>query len=982
MGAVYQARQISLQRIVAVKILAPKHARDQEYVQRFQLEARATGKLNHPNIVAATAVGFADRYYYFAMEFVEGESLKAKIVRKGALPEDEVVRIGAAMASALSHAHEAGIIHRDVKPDNILIDTAGTAKLTDLGLAKLQEKEDGSLTKSGATVGTPHYIAPEQASGERDIDGRADVYSLGCTLYHAATGRTPFDATNAAMLMVKHLNEKIPHPQAIRPELSDEFCAVLSRMVARNREDRYTDMQEAAEDLDALAHGEEPVHGPLPSGKSNFTSSNRAPKLATSKKLMVPERGQSSRLLQAASRHGGERRTNVRRSESSNSIYAVAGTFALLTVAALGWLMLRSKSPSKDMAQETRPAPAKTTSPEKTDMPSESSPWNKNTSQKSEATPVGLEPPKADALPPGWTRIFNSRDLTGWRIDRPSWRVENGDLVGQGPGEGMGMLEYAERISTDFEVSFRPTRQGMFHLDWSDGTQECDVLVQRADGVLQLLRFDGKKNKPLADYAMQPSERLKDVRLSVRGGQIDVFVDALLRLSYSDGRFTPGRSRGLHLFVYSGQTVGFKDLALHELTGAAAVVASVPMDAFMREVAALSPQEQVNRVMAKLKELNTDFDGACEPVMFGGKVTEVKLEGAKLADISPFRALRNLTKLQIATDFPVKSKIADLTPIKNLPLTLLQCDHAAVTDLTPLKGMKLSALYLDGNKVANLSPLEGMPLAVLQISSSSVVDLSPLKGMRLSRLRIDDCPIKDLSPLNGMPLICLMMDKVPASDLSPLKSLPLREIRITPRPEYAKTLVEISSLQTINDKGAEDELAAMGTNDSEGFTTLFHDKGDSEWTVRFPSWTLKEGLLEGQGTEEKGNAIIRRNIRLPGFFDLRFNATVGTRFQISFENKNGGWHVQSEKLGIALGVTTDQNTVQTVGDVAQVPFDGKPHEYRIVFTSKLWEIYFDGQKIIQASGNMNPGGSSLSLSIYADKSTKNVFKNMRVKPAR
>lgn len=271
MGAVYKARQVSLDRLVALKILTPQLADNAEFIARFQREARATAKLNHPHIIAGFDVGQAAGYHYFAMEFVEGESLKARIKREGALPEAEVLRIGAAVASALAHAHAAGIVHRDVKPDNILLDKDRTPKLADLGLVKAeQEKEDGSLTKSGATVGTPHYIAPEQARGERDLDGRADTYALGCTLYHAATGQTPFDGATTAVIMVKHLNDRMPHPRFLRADLSDGFCAILARMLARDREDRYEDLKDAAADMELALAGQEPQCGRLPPAKLNF----------------------------------------------------------------------------------------------------------------------------------------------------------------------------------------------------------------------------------------------------------------------------------------------------------------------------------------------------------------------------------------------------------------------------------------------------------------------------------------------------------------------------------------------------------------------------------------------------------------------------------------------------------------------------------------------------------------------------------------
>lgn len=274
MGAVYRARQVPIDREVALKLLPPELARDREFIERFLREARATAKLNHPNIIAGIDVGQADGYYYFAMEYVHGETLRCRIEREGPLSEREVAQIGAGIASALAHAHASGLIHRDVKPDNVLLDEEGTPKLADLGLV-LGSRDESSVTKTGSTVGTPHYIAPEQAAGDVKLDGRADMYALGCTLYHAATGNTPFDGPSSAVVMLKHLKDRMPHPQQHEPELTDEFCAVLERMVARHRDDRFEDLNEASELLEMLSEGQVPDLRPMHSSLSNFLPPNR-----------------------------------------------------------------------------------------------------------------------------------------------------------------------------------------------------------------------------------------------------------------------------------------------------------------------------------------------------------------------------------------------------------------------------------------------------------------------------------------------------------------------------------------------------------------------------------------------------------------------------------------------------------------------------------------------------------------------------------
>ena len=187
MGAVYKARQISLDRLVALKILPRSLAKQKDFVTRFMREARAAGQLQHSNIVGGIDVGEADGYHYFAMEYVEGETAGAMISREGTLDGETTLRMLTDVAKGLAHAHENGLIHRDVKPSNMLIEKSGRVKLCDLGLAR-STQEDSSLTQTGTAMGTPYYMSPEQIAGKHDIDARTDIYSLGAVGYHLLAG--------------------------------------------------------------------------------------------------------------------------------------------------------------------------------------------------------------------------------------------------------------------------------------------------------------------------------------------------------------------------------------------------------------------------------------------------------------------------------------------------------------------------------------------------------------------------------------------------------------------------------------------------------------------------------------------------------------------------------------------------------------------------------------------------------------------------
>lgn len=254
-GVVYKARQVSVDRIVALKVLDPKYARNDKYVQRFLREGRSAARLDHANIVRGIDAGISpEGYYYFAMEYVGGVTVKHLMKRAGVLPEAKAVDIATQIARALEHASGVGLVHRDIKPENIILTKEGVAKLADLGLAK-SVVEDVSVTVVGQAMGTPMYVSPEQAKGLDSVDLRSDIYSLGATLYHMATGSAPFDGENPTVIMLKHINEEPPPPRERNPDLSEGLCHVLMKMLAKEPDERYQSAAELISDLEAVAAG-------------------------------------------------------------------------------------------------------------------------------------------------------------------------------------------------------------------------------------------------------------------------------------------------------------------------------------------------------------------------------------------------------------------------------------------------------------------------------------------------------------------------------------------------------------------------------------------------------------------------------------------------------------------------------------------------------------------------------------------------------
>jgi len=252
MGAVYKARQRSMDRIVAVKVLKPVLARDAEYVGRFWREARAAARLSHPNIVLAIDAGEDQGFYYFAMEYVDGHTVSL-LLKAGPLDESAAFRIALQVAQALEYAwtHER-IVHRDIKPGNLIITSNGTAKLADLGLAHEADLAGEEVsTEGGKILGTPSYMSPEQIRrGELDV--RSDLYSLGASLFHMVTGRPPFEGADSKTVLAKHVYEPPPDPRKVCPQLSEGAARIILRLLAKERDDRYPTAQALVADIEAL----------------------------------------------------------------------------------------------------------------------------------------------------------------------------------------------------------------------------------------------------------------------------------------------------------------------------------------------------------------------------------------------------------------------------------------------------------------------------------------------------------------------------------------------------------------------------------------------------------------------------------------------------------------------------------------------------------------------------------------------------------
>jgi serine/threonine protein kinase len=267
LGTVYKATQLSMSRGVALKVLHKKWLADEEFKKRFLLEARLAGRLSHQNLIQVHDVGRDRGVYYFSMEFVDGETVEDMIEREGPLEAATAIDYTLQVLRAIGYIRTFDIVHRDIKPGNMMVTRKGMVKLGDFGFVK--SKLDPMIATEGEVLGTPDYISPEQAMGAETIDWRSDQYSLGCSLYHMVTGRPPYEGSGSSV-MRQHIKAELPDPRSINPKIPDSVVQTLERMMAKDPNDRYQTPEQLFEDLELVKMGHDPAAQRLGAGKSTI----------------------------------------------------------------------------------------------------------------------------------------------------------------------------------------------------------------------------------------------------------------------------------------------------------------------------------------------------------------------------------------------------------------------------------------------------------------------------------------------------------------------------------------------------------------------------------------------------------------------------------------------------------------------------------------------------------------------------------------
>ncbi len=672
MGTVYLAKQSSLNRNVAIKVLPPHLAENATYIERFRREGAAAASFSHPDIVQVFAAGEFNGIHYLAMEYVNGESLQDRLTREGRIPPTESLAIAAHIAQALSYAwQKAQLIHRDVKPSNILISNEGHVKLSDLGMAKCVSENASQLTSTGMALGTPNYISPEQARATADIDFRADIYSLGCTLYHMLTGQVPYKASDPVAVILKHVNDPLPDILAAMPDCPPAIVTLLNRMLAKDRDQRQQSYDELVTELfaahDQITQGPVSVPKPRAHTLTYAVAAVAVVAIITGILIWSPWRSSAPQQVQAkATANVAQPPPNATATSPQTEVAKAATT------------------PSP--AEPAKPAGDKGTSTQPASL-------TETTASAPPAKPAETQPIMAQQTPPAATANANNIDATSAGQSQPM-------------------------VATTAASTPAP-----------DTTKPAPTTTEPSK--------DASAAKPAP--ASTPESRLPNPESRVTSPEPRI-PNPEPRLSDTDS-------------------------------------------AFIKSVAALPPEQQISHVMAKLKELNPQFDGKESHKIESVAVTELAFSTVGVTDIAPLKALKWLKRLSMA------------------PTALNQ--KGAVSDLSPLAGLPLTGLWCQGNAISDLSPLKGMPLTVLSCGGTQIKDLSSLTGMKLTVLSFNDTEVADLGPLEGMPLTVLWCNNTKATDLSPLKAMPLQELKCDFVADRDTELLRgVKTLAKINDKPA------------------------------------------------------------------------------------------------------------------------------------------------------------------------------------
>jgi serine/threonine protein kinase len=778
-GIVFRAFDDTLQRVVAVKVMAPQLAATSPARKRFLREARSSASVRHESVVQVYEVG-EQPLPYLAMEFIPGETLQQKLDRSGPLDVSEVLRIGRQIAEGLAAAHASDLIHRDIKPGNILLESGSQkVKLTDFGLARAAD--DASISQSGIIAGTPNFMAPEQALGH-PIDQRADLFSLGSVLYQMVSGRPPFRAPSA-LAVLKRVAEEPPRPiPEIIPETPAWLCGIIAKLHAKNPGDRFQSARQVADllaDCEAKQKAKQEVKNFLPP----------AGRLTGRKWFVAAAVLFFSMIALAQLEFAGvihlfrEQQTappRVAKQEPAPDTKPMVEVAPPAPTVHDTWLKAIALLPL-DQHTEALPARMKERPPGFDDAFLRAIPAMSAERQITMAEAWLKERKPAFAgLEDAWLKAIPSMAAEAQAILVAAWLKERnpafeGEVMCKVEGGALASLEVPSRLVQDL-LPLR-TLTGLRTLTARstlgfDNRAESDAAVLRS-----LPKLETINGKPVAQFWRETDAKNADFKEWL---QLVPALTAEQQVAAVAARLKE------HNPDHDGRVLQHKveDGVVTEFMVGCYVTDLSPVRALagLKSFTCNQLDEVRGRMLTDISPLK-DL-----------KLTSLTLGWLPVSDLSPLKENRTLTNLYLRTP-----NVTDLSPLQGKPLTSLALVAMNVPDLSLLKGMPLTSINLNATSVTDLSALKGMALTSLSFGHTQVADLSPLQGMPLTELDCGYTKVADLSPLQGMPLTKLHCHDTPLANLSPLKSMSLEDIRLTPKnitPDL-DILRNLKSLKTI-----------------------------------------------------------------------------------------------------------------------------------------------------------------------------------------
>ncbi len=671
MGSVFKARNWKLGRVVALKVIRKERLNSPDAVRHFEREVRAAAALSHSNIVHAFDADAIAGTHLLVMEYVEGATDLARLVKKdGPLPVAQACEYVRQVALGLQHAHERGMVHRDIKPHNLLLTANGkVVKVLDMGLARLgpssgDDDRSSTMTQEGAIMGTPDYIAPEQALESHTVDIRADLYSLGCTFFYLLTGRVPFPAGTLIQKVNKHQFEEPPPVETLRPDVPACVAAMVRKLMAKRPEDRHQTPAELAIALAALAPRTPVVRPP---GSGSRTASEGDRELVSTAAGDTPSQPLDFRPSEEEAQRMQEEQRQRRRKE--RRVLGVVVGIGLVLLGLAGGLL----------ALLRRPGPQTAGPPVIADrMPEEE-----------EAQTLDRWVRQVAALPAGEQVKAVTQEL----------KKRNPDFNGE-------------------VNSFLDGGKVRFVSLSADGVE--DLTPVRAFPDLTSLDCFGSGEGKGRLASLEPLRGLSLTRLMIwsnpRLGSLKPLAGMPLRELNCNCTGVADLSPLRDMPLAELQAAGTPVRGLEPLRG----LPLVGLNLDNTRVASLDPLRGM-----KLRYLYCGGTRVSDlSPLAGMPLTDLNCGMTPVTDLSPLKDLK-LTRLLCWG-----TKVTDLSPLKGMPLAELDCNHALVADLSPLKGMKLTTLFCDGAQVTDLSPLKGMPLKELKCDFKPERDTEIMRSLK------------------------------------------------------------------------------------------------------------------------------------------------------------------------------------------------------------------------------------------------------------